>query len=256
MPLLTSYIPELDSMKSYPQKIFFEGNTELLHKRKISIIGTRKPSKYTREVLFELSSKLSNAGVCIVSGGAMGCDAIAHQGAKNNTIAVLPNGINIKYPKINTNLLQNIQDNALLLSQFEEGFKARPWSFVVRNELVVALGEVLVVAEADLNSGSMRSVEFAKAMKKEIFVLPHRLKESLATQKLLQNNEAKAIYDIDAFVEKFAPQVSQKTQDPFLNYCSSNPTYEEALAKFPSEVFEAELNGSIVIKNGKVFLAL
>jgi DNA processing protein len=53
------------------------------------------------------------------------------------------------------------------------------WRTVVRNELVVALGDSLIVTEADLNSGSMRSVEYALKMGKEIFVIPQRLDESL-----------------------------------------------------------------------------
>jgi len=90
-------------------------------------------------------------------------------------MTVLPCGINIKYPAINKNLLCDIEKQGLLLSQFKKDFKATPWSFVVRNELVVALGDVLIVAEAQLSSGSMRSVEFALKMNKDIFVLPHRV---------------------------------------------------------------------------------
>ena len=198
MPLLIEKIKELSSMKKYPKELFFSGELSLLQKTKISIVGTRKPSKYTREYTQKLASLLSKRGVCIVSGGAMGVDAIAHSGAGSaNTIAVLPCGIDIKYPSVNKNLLSDIEKNGLLLSQFEEGFKSRPWSFVTRNELVVALGEVLIVAEADLSSGSMRSVAYALAMGKEIFVFPQRLGESNGTNELLASGKAKAIYDIE-----------------------------------------------------------
>ena len=89
MNTIDSEIPELLSMKKYPAKLFFAGNTDLLQKTKISIVGTRKPSKYSRMLTQTLSSTLSKKGVCIVSGGAMGTDAIAHLGAKHNTISVL-----------------------------------------------------------------------------------------------------------------------------------------------------------------------
>jgi DNA processing protein len=249
-------IEELDAMKSYPKEIFYSGNMELLKRVKVSIVGSRKTSKYTREWTQKLSSSLAKAGVCVVSGGAMGVDAVAHLGAgSSNTIAVLPCGVDVKYPAVNKNLLSDIEKNGLLLSQFAPAFRATSWSFVVRNELVVALGDVLVVAEAELGSGSMRSVEFALKMKKEIFVFPHHLGDSGATQELLKENKAKAIYDVEAFVSRFGKlQESQKPKDDFLEFCKNSPTYEEALSKFPSRVFEAELLGAIEVRNAKVFL--
>lgn len=257
MPKMIEKIDALSSMKKYPKELFFSGNLSLLQKTKVSIVGTRKPSKYTRESIQKIASTLSKNGVCIVSGGAMGVDAVAHLGAtSSNTIAVLPCGIDIKYPAVNKNLLSEIEKNGLLLSQFEEGFKSRPWSFVTRNELVVALGDVLIVGEAELNSGSMRSIEYALEMQKEIYVLPQRLGESSATNELLKSAKAKAIYDIETFVSQFVDgEVStQNSNDPFLEDCKTNPSYDDLLATYPNRVFEAELNGEIEIKNGKVFL--
>ncbi|MCW8895869.1 DNA-processing protein DprA [Sulfurimonas sp.] len=254
MNIVQEKITELSSMKNYPDELFYDGNLELLKRVKISIVGSRKPSKYSRLMIQKLSSSLSKAGVCIVSGGAMGIDAVAHSGAgASNTIAVLPCGVNVRYPLVNKNLLNDIQKSGLLLSQFDADFKVTSWSFVVRNELVVALGDVLVVGEAELNSGTMRSVEFALKMQKEIFVLPQRLGESEATNRLVKENKAKVIYDIDEFVSRFTTCNDElHVEDEFLNYCSTNPTYDEALKKFPDKIFEAELSGEIIIQNGRI----
>jgi DNA processing protein len=258
MALLEQNIAELASMKKYPQQIFYEGDLELLKRKKVSIVGSRKPSKYSRQQIQKLSSSLAKSGVCVVSGGAMGIDAVAHSAAAKNTIAVLPCGVDIRYPAVNKNLLNNIAKDGLLLSQFDESFRATPWSFVVRNELVVALGEVLVVGEADLSSGTMRSVEFALDMKKDIYVLPQRLGESEATNKLLSEGKAKAIYDIDEFVSKFTPNkalhVENNSDDEFEQFCKTNPSYDELLARFSDRVFEAELSGEIDVVNGRVVL--
>ena len=252
-PLVQEKIIELEDMKKYPQKLYFSGDLELLKRKKVSIIGTRKPSTYTRNIIATIAKSLSDVGVVVISGGAMGVDAIAHQGAKStNTIAVLPCGIDVKYPSVNKNLLSDIEKDGLLLSQFESGAKARPYSFVVRNEVVVALGDVLIVGEAELKSGSMRSIEFALAMGKKIYVVPHRLGESGATHKLLAEGKAEAIYDVEKFVALFGESISRESDD-FLEYCKHNPTYEEALKKFPSRVFEAELSGEIEIKNARVY---
>lgn len=250
-------IPELHGMKNYPKELYASGDEKLLQRKKISIVGSRKPTKYSRQLTHELSSKLARAGVCIVSGGAMGIDAMAHGGAGSaNTIAVLPCGINLKYPKVNANLLSEIEKNGLLLSQFAWDFNAAPWSFVTRNELVVALGDVLIVSEAEIGSGSMRSVAFALAMGKEIYVLPQRLGESGATQELLKNGQAKAIYDIDAFVRQFGSvEIINAISDDFREFCKTNPSYEELLKKYPQRAFEAELSGEISIVNAQVFVS-
>lgn len=247
-------ITELSSMKRYPEKLYCRGDVGLLQRPKISIVGTRRPNPYTRAMTFELSKKLSLSGMVVVSGAAAGVDAIAHQGAgSENTIAVLPCGIDIRYPAANAELIESIEKRGLIISQFEPAFEARDWSFVVRNEIVVALGDVLIVTEADIGSGSMRSVEYALEMGKQIYVLPHRIRESDATRKLLSEGKATAIDDIDVFVAHISQKGRNAIDDtPFIAYCRNNPTYEEVVGKFPSEIFEAELSGIIGVRNGRV----
>ena len=162
---ISENIPALENMKKYPKELYGIGDINLLKRPKVSIVGTRRPSNYTKHFTYLLSQALSKRGVCLVSGAAMGVDAIVHNGAgAENTIAVVANSLDIRYPAINRLLIESIEKEGLMLSQFPKTFKATPWSFVVRNELVVALGDVLVVTEADENSGSMRSVEFALKM--------------------------------------------------------------------------------------------
>ncbi|MEA1918497.1 MAG: DNA-processing protein DprA [Campylobacterota bacterium] len=241
-------------MKKYPDTLYYLGNTKLLEKRKVSIVGTRKPNQYTRDFTMRLAHALSARDVCVVSGAAMGVDAIAHKSAgASNTIAVMANGLDIRYPAVNKTLIEAIEKSGLVLSQFCLGERARPWSFVVRNELVVALGEVLIVTQADLGSGTMRSVEYAQKMGKKIYVLPHRLGESEGTQALLGEAKAEAIYDIERFCEQFGSLELGET-DSFLEYCKKSPTYEEAMAQYSELVFEYELEGKISIANGKVNL--
>ncbi len=258
MAVLNYHIKELKSMKTYPKELFYDGDLSLLDKEKISIVGSRRPTKYSRMQIQNLSSKLSKIGICVVSGGAMGIDAIAHSGAgSTNTISVLPCGIDVRYPAVNKNLLNDIQKNGLLLSQFKDGALSRPYTFVLRNELVVALGKILVVGEADVGSGTMRSVEFALKMGKEVYVLAQRMGESLGTNKLLSDGKAKAIYDIDQFISSVFPETqlnSQSNGDEFLEFCKTNPRYDEVLVKFPDRIFEAELNAEIEILNGKVIV--
>jgi DNA processing protein len=253
---IKDHIPELDLMKKYPSQLFYDGNLSLLKRPKVSIVGTRRPSNYTRQFTYNLSKALAKRGVCVVSGAAMGVDTIAHEGAgSENTIAVVANGLDIRYPVINQSLIESIEQQGLMLSQFNEGFRATGWSFVVRNELVVALGDILIVTEADLNSGSMRSVEYALKMGKEIWVLPHRLDESLGTNKLLFDGKAQTIKDVETFASRFGQAVqSDIVKDDFFYFCQTSPTFDETVKKFGDRVYEAELEGSITIHNGIVML--
>jgi len=114
---------------------------------------------------------------------------------------------------------------------------------------------MLIVTEADLNSGSMRSVEYALKMGKEIFVLPHRLDESSGTNSLLREGKATAITDVEVFASRFGQAASSDMQkDDFFYFCQASPTFDDTVAKFGDRVYEAELEGSVTIHNGIVRL--
>lgn len=248
-------ISAFKQLKKYPENIFYKGNLELLSRPKIAFVGTRKPFSYTQILTHQLASKLSSLNICIVSGGAIGVDTIAHKASgTNNTIMVSPCGLNHKYPAINRKLIEDIENNGLILSTYADDFKATNWSFVQRNELVVALGDVLVVTQADLNSGSLRSVEYALKMGKEVFTIPHRIGESEGTNQLLKTGLAKAIYNIDEFVSKFGDIKKESIKDEFLEYCKNHPIYDDVVTKYASKIFEYELEGKIRVENGKVFV--
>ncbi len=250
--VLPSLPSEFLSLKDRPTEIFYRGDLTLLTLVKVSIVGSRKAYPYSRSIVHSLASELSKRNICVVSGGAMGIDAIAHEGAFPKTIAILANGLDIVYPKVNKKLLEKISEKSLLLSEYADGVEARSYSFVHRNRLVVALGDVLVVAQADKDSGSMRSVEYALQTGKKIYVLPHRMGESEGTMELLKEGKAELITDIQAFADLFAPRV--QSEDLFLEFCSVGPSYEEALAFDAQKVFEYELLGKIKVVEGRIRL--
>lgn len=249
---ISSLPSELSNLASPLKSLYYRGDPSLLSATKVSIVGARKAYPYTRMMTHNLALALSRRNVCVVSGGAMGVDAIAHEGAFPKTIAVLANGLDIIYPKVNKKLLQKIASDSLLLSEYRDGEEARAYTFIERNRIVVALGEVLVIAQADLDSGSMRSAEFALQTGKKIYVLPHRLGESRGTMMLLEKGEAELITDIDGFADMFGRY--DQEADPFLLFCSQAPTYDEALRFDGQKLFEYELSGKIRVSEGKVYL--
>ena len=246
------HIPELECMKVYPKTLFYKGNPSLLTRQKISIVGTRHPNSYTKIMTAEIARKLSEVGMCIVSGGAQGVDGISHNSAgASNTIMVAGTGLDKRYPAIHEKLISNIENEGLVLSQFEAGAPSLKWNFPLRNELIVALGSALVVTQADVNSGTMHSIAYAQKLKKPIYVIPHRLGESEGTNALLQKGLAIPIYSIDDFIASFG-LIEHKQDDAFLTYCETHPFYHEAVEKFADKVFEYECLGKITIENGRI----
>lgn len=252
MKHLTQDIKEFSVLKKYPSPIYYIGNTALLKNRKISIVGSRRPSSYTQALTYELSSKLSQRGITIVSGAAMGVDSLAHNATYDfNTIAVMANALNIRYPSVNSSLIKHIEKKGLCLSAYPKDEKARAYTFVQRNEWVVALGEVLIITQAELNSGSLRSFEFAQKQNKKVFVLAHRIGESLGTQDLIIQNKAEVIYDIDDFVNKY--KIEEENKDEILLFCKYGINMQLALEKFGNKIYEYELEGKIYSKNGIIY---
>lgn len=242
------------------KSLYYKGNLELLAKRKVTILGTRKPSVYAQSFTQEIASKLSSLGVVVVSGGALGIDIIAHNSAYPNTIMVSPSSLDIIYPKYNQKSIQKIYENALAFSQFDPPYKPREYSFLERNKLVVSFGECVIIPEADLKSGSSSSAAYALKMGKKIFVPPHRIGESKETNRLLQNGEAEAIYDIDLFLAKYfgeekkALDTLKEEEDEILEFCKINPLFEEALKQYGEILYEYELEGKIERKNGRIYV--
>ena len=133
---------------------------------------------------------------------------------------------------------------------------ATKWSFLERNRLVVALGEALIVAQADLKSGSMQSAMIANKLGIPVFVFPHKMNESRGTNMLLEEKRANLIYDIDKFCDSFLSKKTQKNlfdfDDELLNFAMQNDDLNAVLAKFGDMVYEYELDGKIEIFGTKV----
>lgn len=244
----------LFSLENPPKSLFYNGNLDLLNRFKIAIVGTRSPNQYTKMLTAELASKIAQYAV-VISGGALGTDIIAHKGAYPNTIMVSPSSLDIIYPSENKNIIQDIAKNALIISEYEKHYMPHRHSFLERNRIVIALSDIVILPQGDLKSGTHSSANYAMRLKKPIFTLPHRYNESTLTNFLLQNNKAKAIYNIDDFISKYIPNSTinpanfAESSDEILAFCAKSPSFEEAFAKFGNKILEYEFDGLLVREN-------
>jgi DNA processing protein len=221
--------------------LYYRGNIELLKKPKIAIVGSRRAGKYSKEITKILAKRLSQKYV-IVSGGALGIDKAAHEGAYPNTIFVSPSSLDIIYPKSNKNLIENIYQNALAVSEYEKNFAPFKHTFLQRNRIIVKISDFVIISEANIKSGSMRSFEWAKEYGKKVYVLPHRINESSGTRHLAKEDLAEVIWDIGEFCKNLGIEED-------INVLSLN----DAINKYGNTLYEMELVGKVEIKNGKVY---
>lgn len=244
------------SLKSPPKNLYFIGNINLLNNFKVAIVGTRRPNQYTQNITAMLSQRISKYAT-IVSGGAIGVDCIAHINSFPNTIMVSPSSLEIIYPKENIKLIKNIAKEALIISEYEKNYMPQRYSFLERNRIIIALSDIVILPQGDLNSGTSSSARLALELKKPIWTLPHRYKESELTNSLVAQNKANAIYDIDKFIEEniqnttIVESNNENTElnDEILEFCKNAPSFEMAFSKFGNRLVEYEIMGLLVREN-------
>ena len=168
----------LKQMKNHPPVISVRGNLETLScKEFVSLVGTRHATGVGMRFVSDIAKSFAEHGIPVVSGMAMGTDAAAHNGAlqaygNTNTVAVLAGGVDYIWPLENENLYHEILERGAVISDMPVGFVPKATNFVQRNRLVAGLGNRLILSEADLNSGSMKTVQFAVQYGKQIYAIP------------------------------------------------------------------------------------
>lgn len=140
----------------------------------VAIVGSRRATRWARELAYELARDLASMGITIVSGLAAGVDAAAHEGAleTGRTIAVVGCGIDTTYPARHRSLQQRIAEKGAVISQFPPGTPPRPFQFPLRNDTIVRLALGVVVVEAPERSGAIITANLALERNVELMVCP------------------------------------------------------------------------------------
>ncbi|MBQ0050524.1 MAG: DNA-processing protein DprA [Treponema sp.] len=164
----------LREMKDPPFMLFYRGNLEVLQKKCISVVGTRRCGANGKKAAETFSKEACDDGCCIVSGLAYGIDGFAHGGALKSenpsTVAVLPSGIDIITPSAHKKLAAKIlEKGGLLLSEYLPGTPAQAFRYVQRNRIVAALSADTVVIQAPPGSGAMITAGLVLDYNRNIF---------------------------------------------------------------------------------------
>jgi DNA processing protein len=176
----------------------------------VALVGSRKASATGIETAKALGQALSERGVCVVSGLALGVDAAAHEGAVEGggpTLGVLGCGIDVVYPKSNRSLFQSVRRHGALVSEYYLGEAPLAWRFPARNRIIAGLAGTVVVVEAPEQSGALITARHALDAGRDVWAVPGPpgVRECRGSNGLLADG-AGVLWDIPEFVNAMAPE--------------------------------------------------
>jgi DNA processing protein len=185
----------LRNIPDAPQRLFVRSDNwdSLLLQPAVAVVGSRKITPYGRAVTAQLAAALARAGVCIVSGLAIGVDAVAHRAALEAggiTLAVLAGGLDDIYPSAHTQLAgQIVAQGGAIISEYPLGTPSLKHQFIARNRLVSGLSRAILITEATEKSGTLHTARFALEQGRDVLAVPGNLTNpsSVGTNRLIQS---------------------------------------------------------------------
>jgi DNA processing protein len=178
------YPAELLQLADPPLMVYVMGQTERTLGNAVAIVGSRNPTPQGAQTAEQFGEALSNAGLCVVSGLALGVDGAAHKGALRggvsvaadgqhwHTVAVVGTGLDRVYPRQHQALAAQIALQGLLISEYHLGTAPLAHNFPKRNRIIAALGLGTLVVEAALKSGSLITAKMALDLNREVLAIP------------------------------------------------------------------------------------
>lgn len=264
------YPKSLLEIQTPPTILYVKGDISGLE-NSLSIVGTRKYTPYGARIAEKISRELSESGIPIISGLALGIDSIAHRGCldgKSKTVAVLGGGISPEalYPKSNQSLANIIiSSGGALVSEFPPKSKPRRENFILRNRIVSGISRGILIIEAPIKSGTMTTVKYALEQNRDVFAIPGNIdvKNSEGTNQLIKQG-AYLVTQAEDILNVFGLQIIRKKLDlsqfeseqrEVLQHLVDSPLKIEQLAKLTQqEIMELMATLSILEISGIVNL--
>lgn len=202
-----SYPHRLKETDDPPPVLYVKGNLEESDEWSLSVVGTRRPTPYGRQVAEEMSHQIAANGICVISGLARGVDAIAHRTALEaggRTVAVLACGLDIVYPSEHKKLAAQIVEHGALVSDYPLGTQPRGDYFPRRNRILAGMSLGVLVVEGDLKSGALITARIAVEQNREVFAVPGSIfsPQSRGTNTIIGRGEAKFVLSVDDILEE------------------------------------------------------
>ena len=202
----------LNDLAAPPIALLIKGQREYLPNLidSISIVGTRNPTPYGRRIAEDFGAGVADHEWAVVSGGAIGIDAAAHNGClvgEGITVAVLGGGFNKNYPAAHEKLFAEISESGLLISEVMPDVPAIPHRFLTRNRLIAALSQATIVVEAAFRSGSLRTARDAAEIFRPVMAIPGPINSptSEGCHRLIAERVAELVSSVSEVMELVKP---------------------------------------------------
>lgn len=273
-----NYPNMLKELDDKPFCLYCKGNIELLNSKCIAVVGSRKISDYGKVVTQMFCKEFARAGLTIVSGMALGVDAVAHNTAlecHTPTIAVMAGGFNHIYPTANVGLYRQIIQNGLVVTEYPPNTIPASFNFPVRNRIIAGLSQGVLVTEAGAKSGALHTKNYAADYGREVFAIPGKITspESEGTNSIIKQCQACLVTSPDEIFETLHINIKENSQKVdqqldmdttcILNYIlAEKKTFQEIadFTKLPtrelnSKLFEMEMDGLIIKLAGNSYIS-
>lgn len=178
-----NYPDKLLNIYDYPYILYYKGRLPDTDKPSVAIVGARNCTEYGRMVAQHFGESFAGMGLQVISGMALGIDAAAQKGAIKNggySLAVLGCGVDICYPRTNIELYTHLNDYGGIISEYPPGTAPRAGLFPMRNRIISAMADALVVVEARQKSGSLITADQALEQNRDVYVVPGRIGDALS----------------------------------------------------------------------------
>lgn len=266
----TDYPSKLKGIYDPPIVIYIKGTLDL-NRPMVAMVGSRKASSYGRWAAYQFAKELSLRGVGIVSGLALGIDAVGHRGSLENggyTLGVLACGLDQYYPASNRELGEQITEKGCLISEYSPETLPLKHHFPARNRMISGLSDGVVVIEAAEKSGALITVDFALQQGKEVYALPGNINQpqSRGTNLLIREGAkplleiADILHDLEQIYGSLAPQpkerassLSQRETEVY-EIIKKGPIHIDMLAYMTKGKIQ-ELNGILTALELKGFIS-
>jgi len=272
--------PELlKQINDPPKQLYYRGNWDMsLFENCLAVVGSRRMTSYGQQITNKLISEIASRGITIVSGFMYGIDATAHKATLDigaRTIAVMPCGIERIHPEHQTKLYADIlENNGLILSEFEGDSLPAFWTYPKRNRIIAGLSKATMVIEAGLKSGSLITANLAKKYKRKVFAVPGPL-TSVLSEGICQlikdgvdvatcSEDVLNYYDIkrkiinkkkfDSSLNNLEQRIIQELQKEPMEIDILSRSLEISSAKIGTTMSLMQLKGLIFIENGKYYV--
>jgi DNA processing protein len=210
------YPEKLLQLSDPPPILYIKGTLEY-DRPAIAVVGTRAYSHYGKSVLQSLIPAIAVSGITVVSGLAMGIDAIAHESTLSHngyTIAVMGSGIDVVAPRQNYNLYQKLCANGCVVSEFVPGSEPTRYTFPKRNRIIAALADAVLIVEARERSGALITAEYAAEMGREVLAVPGSiLSETSFGPNMLISSGAKLVMNQGDVLAEFGMKISSSKKE-------------------------------------------